>query len=126
MDIVREVGKHQTTISYHLKKLKKDGIIEEVISQNGLINLPKGLIMLRPNVSNETLYQFNNKDDFYNKLIKYQNCFKDDKYQFAKLMIYWTKILANVNFPGKIVKHGSKSDKVADLLFEVLPHPYYG
>lgn len=32
MDIVREVGKHQTTISYHLKKLKKEGIVEEVIS----------------------------------------------------------------------------------------------
>lgn len=81
--------------------------------------------MLRLNVSNETLYQFNNRDDFYNMLIKYQSCFKDDKYQFAKLMIYWTKILVNVNFPGKIAKHGSKSDKVADLLFEVLPHSYY-
>jgi len=127
MDIVREVGKHQTTISYHLKKLKKEGIINIASSENGLIKLPKGYIMDRPSISNETLYQFNNRDDFYNMLIKYQNCFKDDEYQFAKLMIYWTKILKkDVKIPGKIRKYGSNSDSIADLIFEVLPHPYYG
>jgi len=60
-------------------------------------------------------------------LIKYQNCFKDDEFQFAKVLIFWTKYLKKIDIkPGKIGKYGSDFDIVENIIYDICPHPYYG
>jgi len=123
MDIVRDLDKDQSTISYHLKKLIYDEIVIKAPYDKGKITLNKNFIQ-RERVSNETFYRLKNAEEIQDFLVKYHNIL-DDK-EMMRYMISISDHVDNYAKARHVMFSKDKSyERVFEVIYDVFPHPYY-
>lgn len=94
-DIGFSIGKHPTTVSFHLDKLIKMGIVGSRSEGNKII------------------YSIIDPVPFYDFLVRYEGSFFD---QVVSPFLKWT---------NRYSVTGPAFDRILDKLFEILPHPYH-
>ena len=135
-EIAEDLGKHPTTIKFHLDKLIKLGLMEPAVSQNGVvyINNKRCSKVTRSPVKNETLYKIKDYDLIKKYFMAYDKSFYNDKI-FKEILEYarWLTIEFDKQRNGKRLTHfksyknrESKLDKrLLKVVNDVFPHPYH-
>jgi len=120
-----ELEQHPNTISYHLKKLRKEVIIEVVHVNNGLLYRKKnrGVMMYNPNI-NEVIYRLKNPPDIYNLILThYKSLFKE---KILSEVFYLLKESDEFgSLPSKITATNSRFGIIIDFFYDVFPNPYH-
>ena len=94
-DIGFSIGKHPTTVSFHLEKLIKMGIVES------------------RSEGNKTIYSIKDSVPFYDFLVRYEGSFFD---QTVSPFLKWI---------NKYSVTGPAFNRLLNEFYEVFPHPYH-
>jgi len=124
-EISQDLQKHPTTIKFHLKKLLKLGIIEQVEAVDNVIckdNVPT--VIEHYKKVNEIIYMLKDPYWIYDLLVTYKNSFFDSDYAIAPSLDFFSCIISD-GIPKKIISPRSSIDAVLDALKEVFPPPYH-
>jgi len=121
-----DIIKHSGTITYHIKKLVKQGIIEQVnIKNKKFTNLADPPYAKYPTNSSEKLYRLKYPLKIYDLLITYKKELKDDCIiQFIFELMDYRKKYGYIR-PGVYHRNSQLIDHIFDNLYEVFPHPYH-
>lgn len=112
-------------VNYHLKKLLKSGIIEQVKVSNGFVNVKRNYPTFKKydRISNEIVYILSDCFLIYDFFITYEKSFI--KNPIAQDSLTWLKFIDGTKFP-KVIKSDKKPDeRFFDILYDIFPHPYY-
>jgi DNA-binding transcriptional ArsR family regulator len=120
IEISDNLEKDPSTISYHLEKMQKMGIIEQVFIDKGLISKKEfNLVIKRNRVTNETVYMLKDYGFLYNLLIRYKdNLF--DNITVDTIVSYVDEFLKEGR-PEKILSPKDSVDAIAEAIFELFP-----
>jgi len=128
-ELSKHLDKHPTTISFHLKKLLKFGIIEPAPTVDGvtLTNHPSGRNVDRFPVTNETLYRINNYDLIKKMFVTHKkSLFKDKYFKFAFNYVNWASAQYKEEKKNKNIKtYDWYLDLVLEAFLDACPHPYH-
>ena len=134
-ELSQALGKHPATINFHLKKLKKAGIIARGWRGKTKINMESPVIKRDINI-NEKIYYLRDGKDYciiFNLITKYKNTLPNKEfvgellkfgyenyYSYKKKISNETKNLhKTINSPNRAI------DMVIETLYEICPHPYH-
>ena len=134
-ELSKALGKHPATINFHLKKLKKAGIIAKGWGNKTKIDW-KYPIIKRSIKINEKIYYLREAEYYYtvfNLLKKYRNTLPNKELvnellKFTNEYVYLDKkkrsiisknLYKNINSPNRAI------DMVVESLYEICPHPYH-
>jgi len=119
-DMGRFLGKHPATISFHLRKMKNAGIIEEVTISNGVISkeeLPRTIE--RPKVSSEKIYVLKDHWMIYNLLKKYKDKLQDN--EIVSGIIDYVEFYISEGIPKQIQNREDTISSVDNIFFKMFP-----
>lgn len=133
--ISKEFRKHPSTIDFHLKKLKKLGIIEEVYEKEIKIRIEDDIIIKQDKMRNERTYMFKDMEvlnAIYKFLIICKNSFSDkdainDLFIIQKEILNRSKkdvIKGKSHIYKKVNTLDCALDNVLKFYSEVFPNPY--
>ena len=137
IELSKALGKHPSTISFHLKKLRDLGIIQTAFIEERNIIIDEPVVIERNKKSSEIIYIFSDEEFFYiiyNLLIVSKKSLPD-KDMIEDLLLFIDD-LASLDESNKRLKIKNSLykklnnpdraiDKIIELTFEMLPHPYY-
>ena len=124
VDISNSLQKHPTTIEYHLKKLIKLGLIQQVKPINGKVyqeTFPK--IIECETVGREKVFMLKNPQQIYDLLITYKHSIIENlisEYIFEFIYYFMT-----TGQPKKVIAPKKWEKALDDLIWEIFPHPYH-
>jgi len=130
-DLSEMLDKHPTTIEYHLKKLKKVGLIQNVQSKDGKVHLEfkNKYIILRSKKINEKIYAINDFSLIIHVFLNYRKSLeKDEIFKFC--LERWLEAYNRAIKKNRRVHHDFKDciddrvDIVINILFDIFPSPY--
>lgn len=124
IDIVREIKKNQSTVSFHLKKLIEDGIIEIVPHEKGRIKRTdmKGYIIRSP-YPNEKFFKLKEAELIQSMLIKYQESLLVDS--ISDSILFWSLLFDRYDKkPKNFKKYGHELDVFLKAMYDIFPPPY--
>ena len=113
------LGKHPATIAFHLRKMKKASIIEQVPITNGVLVLDKvPSIMKRQQLSNEKIYILKDPWMIYTLLHKYKDNLEHK--ELAALVIEYVEAAISDGVPKHIQTKEDTIDSVANFFFDFI------
>ena len=128
-ELSQDLEKTPKTISYHLDKLIKAGIIEEAPVENGVIPRfdPQKIIIRRP-VGREIIYRIKSREIIRTLYILFITHEKSLKYDDIP-SFFIPDLKENMKYDhipySKIITPKDSIKSVYDTIFEVFPHPYH-
>jgi DNA-binding transcriptional ArsR family regulator len=123
-EIAKELELHPTTVEFHLKKLRKNDLIEPAQIKNGIVytNYDNHAFLKRTPITNEIIYT--TKIPVYKFLIKYYNK-KYYKDYFSKAILDFTESLYPKGYPKKLMTKKERIQRFEKIIYEIFPHPYH-
>jgi DNA-binding MarR family transcriptional regulator len=125
-EISREIGKHPTTIAYHLKKLKEKGVIKKAVIGDNVVYCHwrncNGVIH-RKAVCNETIYILESPQKLYDVLIMFKESLFDDMILEPVLYCLENEIPFHKR-PIHINSVNKAFDNVFKLIYDIFPPPF--
>lgn len=122
--ISKTLEKSPNTIGYHLRKLRKEEIIEIAPFKNGLVERVNKGVMEHNTNTNETMYRLKNAHQIYDLILTNNKSFFKDN--LTSEIFY---LIKESKAHGPLAKRISQTDKRADIVFdvffEIFPHPYH-
>ena len=110
-DFSEFLEKHPATISFYLRKMKQLDIIEEVISNKGIISkdtMPK--IITRPQITSEKIYVLKDPWMVYDLVIKHKENLLDE--QMINTLMKFVDFTCSDGIPNKIPNPHDSFDSV--------------
>jgi len=137
IELSKALGKHPSTISFHLKKLRDLEIIQTAFIEERNIIIDEPVVIERNKKSSEIIYIFSDEEFFYiiyNLLIVSKKSLPD-KDMIEDLLLFIDD-LASLDESNKRLKIKSSTykklnnpdraiDELLEFVLEVLPHPYH-
>lgn len=138
IELSKALGKHPSTIAFHLKKLKELGIIKPRWRHRSKIRVQKPIVIKRNKMNNEIIYYFSDGEiryTIYNLLITYKNSlpgqdFIDELLKLANEITYLDRskkivLLRKWLHIETINNYDSTIDTLFERVYEIFPHPYH-
>lgn len=123
-DLCRFLNKHPATIAFHLRRMKRAGIIENVPINNGFIyknTLPS--IIKRSKVSSEKVYVLKNHWMIYDLLVKHKANLQDKK--IVAGIIEYVEFYISDGIPKQIQSRDETIDSVTKTFCEFFFPPSF-
>ena len=130
-ELSKALGKHPSTIDFHLRKLMEKGLIKPASANKGEIMLPKKGAIKRNIKSREIIYIFSDEELYYTiygLLIAYKDSLPDMEIINENLLSKDTKECLLKRKPlqwGKCNGADIAIDLLIELWYEIFPDPYH-
>jgi len=112
-DLGRDLSKHPATIAFHLKKMEKADIIENISIKNGVIykdTLPQ--IIKRSQVSSEKIYVLKDQWLIYDLLVKHKDSLENK--QIVKGIIEYVEFYISDGIPKQVQNRSDTMDSIVN------------
>ena len=127
IELSKELDKEPAAIAFHLKKLKKVGLIHHArVIGRGEIDLGDSYVLKRDRMGNEVVYGFT-KGEFVPFIYKLLVTHKDslpDKYLTDEVIGLLEEGYRGSPFK-KIYTRNKAVDRLIGIVYEIFPHPYH-
>jgi len=124
IDISGSLGKHPTTIEFHLKKLLEMDIITPVEVKDGKVyrEIKPKVVECSP-VGKEKIYVLKDPQVIYDLLITYKYSLIEDI--TGGLFLDFLDYFISDGVPEHVINPKDMTDSVIEVFFEIFPHPYH-
>ena len=124
IELSKDIGKHPTTIEFHLQKLIDANIIEEApLCEEGVLTSYKKLkLVIRKPVGKEKIYRLKNPYEVYDIFVKYKSKLLDNettKLIFNICEFYFDRVIPESQRDAK-----STEERFMELIMEIFPIPF--